>query len=257
FTACCARGEYRVSASAAHGDSAARRSKYGSTGRSVQSTEMGRRHAKPKAASRANNPVNFSARPLFCHSRDVDSRDRETSGYHQPSQVIAEYFGRLAGTYGDGVYYGNRRQAVLETIAPEFANARELLDVGCGNGAYLTKFVGAPGNRTVTGADLSFEMLLSARNRAGAKCRLLRADAARLPFKPESFDFIFASHVLQFVADVEGVVAEFARCMQAGGVLIATWQRDDSVRKTISAIVGPERWARISRGDFSVGGAAR
>ncbi|HKN12698.1 MAG TPA: methyltransferase domain-containing protein [Candidatus Binatus sp.] len=172
----------------------------------------------------------------------MDSRDRETSGYHQPSQVIAEYFGRLAGTYGDGVYYGNRRQAVLETIAPEFANARELLDVGCGNGAYLTKFVGAPGNRTVTGADLSFEMLLSARNRAGAKCRLLRADAARLPFKPESFDFIFASHVLQFVADVEGVVAEFARCMQAGGVLIATWQRDDSVRKTLSAIVGPERW---------------
>jgi ubiquinone/menaquinone biosynthesis C-methylase UbiE len=140
------------------------------------------------------------------------------------------------------VYYGNRRNAVLEAIAPEFADARDVLDVGCGNGAYLTKFVAAPGNRRVTGVDLTFDMLLSARNRVGAKCRLLRANVAQLPFKPESFDFIFASHVLQFVGDIEGVVAGFARYLQPGGVLIATGQRDDGVRQMLSAIVGEERW---------------
>ena len=48
--------------------------------------------------------------------------------------------------------------------------------------------------------------------------------------------------MLQFVADVESVVAEFARCLQAGGVMIATGQRDDSVRQMLSVIVGPERW---------------
>ena len=165
------------------------------------------------------------------------SRDR------RPSQ-IAEYFGRLADTYGDGAYYGNRRSAVLDAIAPEIANAREVLDVGCGNGAYLTKFVEAPGIRTVTGIDLTFDMILSARNRVGAKCRLLRANVAQLPFKPESFDFIFASHVLQFIADadLDGAVVEFARCLQHEGVLIATGQRDDSVRQMLSEIVGPERW---------------
>jgi ubiquinone/menaquinone biosynthesis C-methylase UbiE len=140
------------------------------------------------------------------------------------------------------VYYGNRRNAVLEAIAPEFADARDVLDVGCGNGAYLTKFVAAPGNRRVTGVDLTFDMLLSARNRVGAKCRLLRANVAQLPFKTESFDFIFASHVLQFVGDIEGVVAGFARYLQPGGVLIATGQRDDGVRQMLSAIVGEERW---------------
>ncbi len=65
---------------------------------------------------------------------------------------IAEYFGRLADTYGDGAYYGNRRSAVIDAIAGEIANARDVLDVGCGNGAYLTKFVEAPGIRTSRGS---------------------------------------------------------------------------------------------------------
>jgi len=165
----------------------------------------------------------------------------ERSRNREPSR-IAEYFSRLADTYGDGAYYGNRRRAVLEAIAPEFADAREVLDVGCGNGAYLTKFVAAPGIRRVTGIDLTFEMLLSARGRVGGKSRLLCGSIAQLPFKAASFDFIFASHVLQFAADVESVVMEFARCLHPGGVLIATGQRDDGVRQMLSTIVGEERW---------------
>jgi SAM-dependent methyltransferase len=150
----------------------------------------------------------------------------------------------LAATYGDGEYYGNRRRAVLEAIAPEIANARDVLDVGCGNGAYLGKFAAAPGNRVrgVTGADLSIDMLLSARNRVGAKCRLLCADVSSPPFKPDSFDFIFASHVFQFVADLDRVVAELARCIRPGGLIVATGQRTESFRQTLSAIVGPDRW---------------
>ena len=165
----------------------------------------------------------------------------ETSRPRIPRDIAA-YFGRLAATYGDGAYYGKRREAVLEALAPEMAGVRDMLDVGCGNGAYLMKFVAAPGNRTVTGVDLTFDMLLSARNRVGAKCRLLRADVSRLPFKAASFDFVFASHVLQFVADVEITVAQFARCLRGTGVMIATGQRDDSVRQMLSVIVGEERW---------------
>ncbi len=168
-----------------------------------------------------------------------------TSRRRSPSN-IAEYFGRLAATYGDGEYYGKRRRAVLEAIAGEIADARDVLDAGCGNGAYLAKFAAAPGNRVrgVTGADLSIDMLLSARRRVGVKCRLLCADVSRLPFKSESFDFIFASHVVQFVADadLDGVVAEFARCLPPGGLLVATGQRDEGFRQMLSAIVGPDRW---------------
>jgi ubiquinone/menaquinone biosynthesis C-methylase UbiE len=173
----------------------------------------------------------------------VDSS--ETSGHRSPSN-IAEYFGRLAATYGDGEYYGKRRRAVLKAIAGELAEARDVLDVGCGNGAYLAKFAAAPGNRVrgVTGADLSIEMLLAARRRVGLKCRLLCADVSRLPFKPESFDFIFASHVLQFVADVDldNVVSGFARCLPPGGLLVATGRRDEGFRQLLRTIVGADRW---------------
>lgn len=162
-------------------------------------------------------------------------------GNRGPSS-IAEYFGRLAATYGQGKYYGNRRRAVLAAIAGEIADARDVLDAGCGNGAYLAEFAAAPGNRRVTGADLSIEMLRSARNRVGAKCRLVCADVSRLPFKPGSFDFIFASHVLQFAADLDGVVAEFVRCVWPGGVLVATGHRGEGFRQMLSAILGPDRW---------------
>jgi SAM-dependent methyltransferase len=87
-------------------------------------------------------------------------------------------------------------------------------------------------------------MLLSARDRVGAKCRLLCGNVSRLPFKPESFDFIFASHVLQFIADadLDGAVAQFARCLRRGGMLVATGRRGESARAIMSAMVGPERW---------------
>jgi ubiquinone/menaquinone biosynthesis C-methylase UbiE len=175
----------------------------------------------------------------------------DTSRNRAPSQIAA-YFKRLSETYGDGEYYGKRRNAVLEAIAPEIAQARDVLDVGCGNGAFLVPFTGAPGPRTVTGVDLTLEMLQVARSRIGAKCRVLRADISRLPFKPASFDLIFGSHVLQFIADaeLEGVVAGFARCVQPGGMLIATGQRDDGVRQMLSAIVGPERWREYSETIF-------
>jgi ubiquinone/menaquinone biosynthesis C-methylase UbiE len=163
----------------------------------------------------------------------------------QRSAQIASYFGRLADTYGDGEYYGRRRRAVLEAIAPEIAQARDVLDVGCGNGAFLVKFAPLSNIRTLTGADLTFDMLLSARNRAGARCRLVRANVAELPFKAESFDFILASHVLQFVGDVEGVVASIARYLRRGGLFVATGQRDDGVRQILSTVVGAERWQEI------------
>jgi SAM-dependent methyltransferase len=87
-------------------------------------------------------------------------------------------------------------------------------------------------------------MLLAARRRVGLKCRLLCTDVSRLPFKPESFDFIFASHVLQFVADVDldAVVAGFARCLPPRGLLVATGRRDEGFRHMLRTIVGPDRW---------------
>ena len=66
--------------------------------------------------------------------------------------------------------------------------------------------------------------------------------------KPESFDFIFASHVLPFVADLYGAVAEIARCLVPGGLLVATRQGGDStIRRAMSGIIGKARWNDFAR----------
>ena len=170
-----------------------------------------------------------------------------SSESRRPS-LIAEYFGRLASTYGDGAYYGIRRRAVLGSIANEFAHARSVLDLGCGNGAYLAEFADAPGVRQLFGADLTAEMLREARRRTGSKVSLVCADAWRLPFRKRAFDFIFASHVLPFVADLYGAVAEIARCLVPGGLLVATRQGGDStIRRAMSGIIGKARWNDFAR----------
>ncbi|HYL59911.1 MAG TPA: class I SAM-dependent methyltransferase [Candidatus Acidoferrales bacterium] len=171
-------------------------------------------------------------------SSGASSENRE----NRPSR-IAEYFGRLASTYGDGAYYGIRRRAVLGSIASELARSRAVLDVGCGNGTYLAEFAEAVGVRRLVGADLTAAMLLEARRRTPAKCSLVCADAWRLPFRARAFDFVFASHVLPFVADLDETVAEIARCLAPGGLLVATRQGGDStIRRAMAGIIGKERW---------------
>ncbi len=61
------------------------------------------------------------------------------------SSPIAQHFSLLAKTYGDGAYYTRRRIAGLAAIAPELEAAGSILDLGCGNGAYLRDLAGAGG----------------------------------------------------------------------------------------------------------------
>src|SRR5208282_479277 len=68
FTACCAKDEYRASASAVRGDSAARRSKYGSTGQPLQSTKNPCPRANPKAARHESSRQTILRAPAFLSS---------------------------------------------------------------------------------------------------------------------------------------------------------------------------------------------
>jgi ubiquinone/menaquinone biosynthesis C-methylase UbiE len=168
-----------------------------------------------------------------------------------------EYFGRLATTYGDGRYYGLRRRAVIDAIASEVRAAHRLLDLGCGNGNYLAEFAAIGDSHLLVGADLTFDMLLQARARAPKAGGLVRADASALPFASRSFDVVFCSHVLPFVADLAVTLAEISRCLRDGGLLIATLPGDNLVRHEIEALIGAERYAEFARLAFQRRGRDR
>jgi SAM-dependent methyltransferase len=50
--------------------------------------------------------------------------------------------------------------------------------------------------------------------------RRLVCDAARLPFKDASFDFVFSSSVLEHIRDRAPVYRELRRCLRPGGVML-------------------------------------
>lgn len=96
-----------------------------------------------------------------------------------------------------------------------------MLEVGCGDGAYA--LAAAAAGARVTGLDASPAAVETARRRAaeaGLDVALQVAPAGRLPFEAERFDVVPAATVLCFVADPASAVAEMARVLRPGGLVV-------------------------------------
>lgn len=156
-----------------------------------------------------------------------------------------DYFARLAATYGAGEYYRKRREASVAEIRRELGEVESLLDLGCGNGTYSTAFHASDLAKFLVGGDLSLGMVQEARRR-GAATDLLCCDATVLPFRSDSFDAIFCSHVLQFVADLPRCLAEITRCLGPGGTFIVAGG-EFGVRERFKVLIGDERWTQFVR----------
>ncbi len=162
----------------------------------------------------------------------------------QRTRWVAAYYDRLAPVYGEGAYFRARRAAVLAAIGAELADARAVLDLGCGNGAYAAALAARASATRVVGADLSPAMLYQARRLLGVHMPLLRADATALPFRHGSFDIVFMSHVLLLVPDIERCVAEVARSLAPGGRLVATVGAD-GWRHMVGDFLGADAWPQL------------
>lgn len=99
----------------------------------------------------------------------------------------------------------------------------DLVDMGTGTGRVLE--VLAPVVERGIGIDLSREMLAVARanlERAGLRhCMVRQGDITQLPLPPASADAVTLHQVLHYAADPAAVVAEAARVLRPGGVLVA------------------------------------
>ena len=157
----------------------------------------------------------------------------------------ADYFARLAATYGAGEYYRKRREAAVAEIRRVLGSVENLLDLGCGNGTYSTAFRASGLAKLLVGGDLSLGMLREAQRR-GAAPALLACDATLLPFRSNWFEAIFCSHVLQFVADLPRCFGEVTRCLRGGGTFIIAGG-EFGVRERLKVLVGDERWAQFAR----------
>ena len=112
--------------------------------------------------------------------------------------------------------------AALEDLARDLSPGAAVLDLGCGAGVPVTRWLAGRGF-AVTGVDLSERQLeLSRRLVPGAT--FLRADMGELGFEPETFGAVVAFYSIIHVPRGEhpALLADIHRCLEAGGSFLAT-----------------------------------
>jgi len=130
----------------------------------------------------------------------------DKKGLWEAEVTRPRHFGRL---YGFLIDYKMQR---MKELVGESLNGKNVLNVCCGSGMEAEYF--ANFGARVTGVDISLGAVKGARIRSGRfgfKLRALVADAESLPFKPESFDFVFTHDGLHHLLHPEKGIGEMAR----------------------------------------------
>ena len=84
-----------------------------------------------------------------------------------------------------------------------------VLEVGCGTGAVLAEVARRSVGKQHTGIDMADPHMHM--DSGAAALQMLPYDGAAIPFPPDSFDLVYASHVVEHVPDPRGLLAEIFR----------------------------------------------
>ena len=106
----------------------------------------------------------------------------------------------------------------------EIQDGMNILEIGCGNGAlWLENMNYIPPHVHITLSDISDGMLRDAKNsindeRFSFSC----FNAEKIPFEDETFDVVYANHMLFYCENIDLVVKECRRVLKKGGKLICS-----------------------------------
>jgi ubiquinone/menaquinone biosynthesis C-methylase UbiE len=174
-----------------------------------------------------------------------------TSPEHAPQDAVA-YHRELAVGWEQRYKkpaFKARLRAVEECLSGHDLHGQDWLDGGCGSGT-LARYLIEAGAR-VLGVDAAEEMItlareLSSQDVATPQLRFEHiATIAHLPLPDQSLDGILCSSVLEYVPDPVACLAEFARVLRPGGLLVVSVaNRNSLVRK---AQVATHRLGRVLR----------
>jgi len=144
--------------------------------------------------------------------------------------VDAEHY---AGSFGFQWHLFRRTQLDDETsrrseqdfgrrtgFEPEDLAGKLVLDVGCGMGRFAE--VATRWGAHVVGIDLSLACEVAEENLRDRQALFFQADVFKLPFAPESFDYIYSLGVLHHTPDCKAAFQALPRLLKPGG-RIAIW----------------------------------
>lgn len=149
------------------------------------------------------------------------TRDRIDTTYDSVAELYDDTFEDIAV-----------REDELRWLRSELGDTSDmrLLDIGCGNGAFLSKL--APQLREAVGVDISEKMLEQARkrNRRYSHLSFQQLQGPQLPFPDNSFDRVIS--VLSFrYLDWDPIVKEILRVLKPGGEFLV-----------VDMVAAPVKW---------------
>lgn len=130
---------------------------------------------------------------------------------------IRRHYDTVADTYDHhydhhrGKKYHTHLSNHLLKVLPHGGN---LLDIGCGTGLFVEKYVRNGGSGT--GIDISEKMVAKARRRC-PECEFLVGTGEKLPFDDRTFNAVSSVLVFSYVKDPESMLSEVYRVLEPGG----------------------------------------
>ena len=96
---------------------------------------------------------------------------------------------------------------------------KNLIDIGCGNGAFLARFHEADPDATLSGLDLSHEMVEQSRRRL-PQADIVEGDAENMPFADGIFDAVSCHMSIHHHPHPERSLAEMHRILGKNGTVL-------------------------------------
>lgn len=126
-------------------------------------------------------------------------------------------FSRTEGKDKTGFQNREMEQPMMFKLVPKDLKNKKLLDVGCGPGIHIKKYVER--GAECIGIDLSSEMIKLAKEHCPT-AKFETGNIYDLRFDDDSFDIVTASFVLDHVKDLDKAVKEVKRVLKLKGLFI-------------------------------------
>jgi ubiquinone/menaquinone biosynthesis C-methylase UbiE len=134
-----------------------------------------------------------------------------------------------------GRYSAATLHRALEAIPAEGHSS--LVDVACGTGLLAHMLRQHRPTLSITGVDISPDMLAKARQRI-PNITWCIGRAEQLPVESGQFDVLTCTNAFHLVQDAAAALTEFRRVVRPGGtIVIVDWCRDDPIMKLRDAIL--------------------
>ncbi|MEW5862800.1 MAG: malonyl-ACP O-methyltransferase BioC [Pseudomonadota bacterium] len=152
------------------------------------------------------------------------------------ARVARRRFERAAATYARAARLEAEIGArMLERLDYVRLAPRRVLDAGCGPGHWARALARRYRQASVLALDFALPMLARgwlARLLPGARAPLaVCADFARLPLAAASVDLVWSNMALHWAAEPQAVLAEFARVLAPGGLLMLSTLGPDTLKE--------------------------